>query len=100
MNLLDNAAKAQPRNIWIAVRHDSDSVELTISDDGSGVSPEIQSLIFEPFFTTRRGGEGTGLGLYLSRRIINENGGELSYCVRLGGGATFAVRLPALKAVA
>ncbi len=107
MNLLDNAVNAGPANIWIRVGQespsdsvDNDVVELSISDDGRGIERDVEPLIFEPFFTTRSGGQGTGLGLYLSRRIINECGGELSYCRRIEGGSTFVVRLPALRAVA
>ena len=71
-----------------------------MSDDGPGVSKEIAALIFEPFFTTRPVGEGTGLGLYLSRRIIQDCGGVLTYSPREGGGAVVGVELPATEAAA
>lgn len=100
LNLLDNAIKAKPNNIWIALGKAYDAVELTISDDGKGVPREYEDAIFEPFFTTRNEGEGSGLGLYLARRIVTEYGGDLSYCARAGGGSSFRITLPAFKAVA
>jgi signal transduction histidine kinase len=94
LNLLDNAVRAGAENIWVRTEGKEQAVLVTISDDGPGVPQEVATLIFEPFFTTRPVGEGTGLGLYLSRRIVEGCGGDLSYVPREGGGAVFQVNLP------
>lgn len=68
-------------------------VEITVADSGPGVPEELRARIFEPFFTTRR--RGTGLGLAIARQIIEAHGGQIDVGDRHGGGARFAVRLPA-----
>lgn len=98
LNLLDNAVKAAPNNIWVSLADTDRSVRVLIEDDGPGVDPEDVSLIFEPFFTRRPAGEGTGLGLYLCQRIVRDFGGELYYRPRDGGGAAFVVDLPSQEA--
>jgi two-component system C4-dicarboxylate transport sensor histidine kinase DctB len=100
LNLIDNAQRAGATNIWVRAADEGRGVRVTVSDDGPGVPPEVSALIFEPFFTTRPVGDGTGLGLYLSRRIIDACGGTLEYSPREGGGAVFAVELPASEAAA
>jgi signal transduction histidine kinase len=100
LNLLDNAVRAGAKNIWISTADESGGVRVSVSDDGPGIPKDIAGLIFEPFFTTRPVGEGTGLGLYLSRRIVQECGGTLSYSPREGGGAVFGIELPAIEAAA
>ena len=100
LNLLDNAVRAGAKNIWIATADEQRGVRVSVSDDGPGIPKDIAALIFEPFFTTRPVGEGTGLGLYLSRRIVQECGGNLSYSPREGGGAVFGIELPAIEAAA
>ena len=94
LNLLDNAVRAGASNIWIQLDDSHEHVELSISDDGPGIPPESAELIFEPFFTTRAIGQGMGLGLYLSRRIVESCGGRLQYRPRDAGGAEFLVELP------
>jgi signal transduction histidine kinase len=100
LNLLDNAIRAGGKNIWVRTNDEGGGVRVSVSDDGPGISKEVAALIFEPFFTTRPVGEGTGLGLYLSRRIIQECGGSLTYAPREGGGAVFGIELPAIEAAA
>jgi signal transduction histidine kinase len=95
LNLLDNAVRAGAKNIWVRTADQAARVVVSISDDGPGISKDQAELIFEPFFTTRPVGEGTGLGLYLSRRIIHGCGGSLNYAPREGGGAVFGIELPA-----
>jgi len=99
INLLTNAIEAlgpPARGIRrIAVRStvpDGDNVLLEISDTGVGLSPQNISQIFDPFFTTKT--SGTGLGLSLSRTIVEEHGGRLWASPRDGGGATFHLQLP------
>lgn len=97
LNLIDNALRASPSggNIYLSL-HDTGrgTIRLTIGDDGPGVPPESRERIFDPFFTTRAPGEGTGLGLYLSRQIIEAHGGTLRVGISESGGAEFAVELP------
>jgi len=100
LNLLDNAVRAGSGNIWIQLDDHAGRVQLTIADDGRGIAPESAELIFEPFFTTRAVGQGMGLGLYLSRRIVESCGGKLSYRPRDAGGAEFLVDLPSTEAQA
>ncbi len=69
-------------------------VEINISDTGIGISEEDQKKIYEYFFTTKPSGKGTGLGLPISRNIIQKLGGSISFESQLGKGTTFAVRLP------
>jgi signal transduction histidine kinase len=100
LNLLDNAVRATPTNIWVSAADTDRGVKVTIADDGQGIPPETALLIFEPFFTTRELGEGTGLGLYLCRRIVQDSGGELRYQPRAGGGAEFTIELRSMVAAA
>jgi two-component system NtrC family sensor kinase len=72
---------------------DQDSVKLEVSDDGPGVSPEVQAKIFDPFFTTKEVGKGTGLGLTVAYAIAQEHGGSLSVA-SAGRGAAFTLELP------
>jgi len=67
-------------------------VELTVTDTGPGVADSMLEQLFEPFFTTKP--EGMGLGLSLSRSIIEAHGGTLRYDSRPGGGSIFRIRLP------
>jgi signal transduction histidine kinase len=100
LNLLDNAIRAGAKNIWVTTVDEAGTVRVAVSDDGPGVDKDVAELIFEPFFTTRPVGEGTGLGLYLARRMIQESGGSLTYSPREGGGAVFGIELPAIEAAA
>ena len=67
-------------------------IVIEVRDDGPGMDPDVAARIFEPFFTTRR--EGTGLGLALVRRILDENGASISVETRRGEGTTFRIGLP------
>jgi signal transduction histidine kinase len=71
-NLIDNAIAAMDGrgHIWIRTWRDEDRLKVEIKDNGPGIPSEIQSHIFEPFFTTKPVGEGTGLGLDISYRIV------------------------------
>ncbi|WP_235726925.1 ATP-binding protein [Hymenobacter siberiensis] len=71
-------------------------VEIRVTDNGSGMPPEVQQKIFQPFFTTKPTGEGTGLGLSLSHDIVVQgHGGTLTVESQPGQGTTFTISLPA-----
>ena len=69
-------------------------VFVSITDRGTGISEEDARRIFEPFYTTKDVGKGTGLGLFVSRSILNTYGGEIEFESEVGRGSTFTVRLP------
>ncbi len=98
MNLLSNAAQAmgsvaEPK-VTIRTEVDHDKVVTSISDNGSGIKPEVQSKIFEPFFTTKPVGQGTGLGLSICHSIIERHGGQIFCESSPGQGTTFRVEIP------
>lgn len=69
-------------------------MEFRVSDRGPGVSESLGEAIFHPFFTTKQ--EGLGVGLAISRSIVESHGGKLRCEARNGGGSTFTVSLPIL----
>jgi PAS domain S-box-containing protein len=81
--------------IEISLRFLKDSVCVTVSDDGSGISSENISKIFDPFFTTKRPGGGSGLGLTICLAVAKEHGGTIEVTSTFGAGAAFHVFLPA-----
>jgi signal transduction histidine kinase len=95
-NLLANAADALDGSGVIRIRTGADGtwVVVEIEDDGPGIPPDVQERMFDPFFTTKPIGQGTGLGLDISRRIVQEqHGGDLT-CESEPGRTLFRVRLP------
>ena len=98
MNLFSNAAQAVEncKEPLVSVRTEMENgkVLISVSDNGTGIRPEVQSKIFEPFYTTKPVGQGTGLGLSICHSIIERHGGQI-WCESVPGqGTTFKVRLP------
>jgi two-component system NtrC family sensor kinase len=97
MNLIINAHHAMPDGGELTVRtgaYPDDGVFVEIKDTGCGIPEDDVNRIFDPFFTTKEEGKGTGLGLAVSRNIIDNHGGEISAESILGAGTTFRVVLP------
>jgi signal transduction histidine kinase len=95
VNLFLNSLEAMPPHGTLTVGtgpSNDRSLQVTVSDTGSGISPEIIDRLFEPFFTTKP--NGTGLGLPITRRIIYEHGGSIRVESQPNKGATFTILLP------
>jgi signal transduction histidine kinase len=94
-NLIDNAVSAMPDGGRIRLRFQVNDREVLteIEDSGKGIAPEILNRLFEPFATYGKK-TGTGLGLYIAQRIIQEHGGCISARNNPSGGAVFAFTLP------
>ena len=100
MNLLVNAADAtegrvdpKPR-IVVATCRESEKAMMTVKDNGMGMNKETLEHVFEEFFTTKPPGKGTGIGLAISKSLIESDGGAISIESELGVGTTVTIRLP------
>jgi two-component system, LuxR family, sensor histidine kinase DctS len=82
INLLNNAydAVAALENPWVEIKYEQrvDEIEISVTDSGDGIPPEVSGKIMEPFFTTKGVGQGTGLGLSISKDIVEAHGGRLA----------------------
>jgi two-component system NtrC family sensor kinase len=97
LNLLVNAGQAieGEGKITVSTRREGDCVHVSISDTGRGIAPEHRQKIFSSGFTTKEAGIGTGLGLPISRQIVEEShGGTLDFESKAGAGTTFHIRIP------
>jgi len=94
-NLISNALQAtqQGGRVVVTTARTGDRVEISVSDTGSGIAPERLAAIFEDFVTTKR--HGLGLGLAISKRIVEQLSGTIAVESELGRGTTFTVRFPA-----
>jgi two-component system cell cycle sensor histidine kinase/response regulator CckA len=117
MNLCVNARDAMPKGGEIKISADNQSFDesqakgilgasagdysvVTVADNGSGIPPEIIEKIFDPFFSTKGIGEGTGLGLSTTVKILKNHNGFLTVSSEVGVGTTFSVFLPSVVTVA
>ncbi|MBF0322995.1 MAG: GHKL domain-containing protein, partial [Magnetococcales bacterium] len=100
INLLKNSAEAMEstsgkKQIVISSRNMHDGfLEITFTDSGPGLPAEYLHQIFDPFFTTKEPGKGTGLGLFVTHRIIEEHGGFIHAESEPEQGATFRIKIP------
>jgi signal transduction histidine kinase len=93
VNALDSMEEGGTLTADLAVR--GELAEMTFTDTGCGMTPEVLNNIFEPFFTRNRTGNGTGLGLSISHQIVDQHGGSIqARSAGPGKGSTFVVRLP------
>ena len=98
VNLMLNAADAlegaPAPKVVVKTEAGTDWMEMSVSDNGPGMTEEVQARIFEPFFTTKAVGKGTGLGLSVSYSLVKKHGGNILVERAAGKGAVFRVRLP------
>lgn len=94
-NLIHNAiqAMANKGTLEVCAKQVNNHIEISMTDSGSGIAPEIQARIFEPFFTTKPAGEGSGLGLGIVQKIIQKHDGTIEVDSE-PGKTTFRVQLP------
>jgi signal transduction histidine kinase len=99
VNLFVNACEAMPNGGSIVIGEEEGTTEsmggvviVRVSDDGPGIPQSVQDKLFQPFFSTKE--EGTGLGLNIAARVLEEHGGRLAVESQEGEGATFIITLP------
>jgi PAS domain S-box-containing protein len=103
MNLLLNAIYFTPGGESISITTGPDGAEnaggvrLDVRDTGAGIPADLVDKVFDPFFTTKPVGEGTGLGLTICHRIVEEHGGTIDVESEVGKGTTFIIKLPAIR---
>jgi two-component system, OmpR family, sensor histidine kinase VicK len=101
VNLVDNAIKYSPEGGTVTVRITAGpEIKVSVCDQGIGISPEGIERLFRPFHRVEtdasRGTRGAGLGLYISRRLVEAHGGQLWVNSALGAGSDFSFTLPVL----
>lgn len=97
-NIIGNASEALREtggSVQVSLRHVGEDVQIAVRDDGVGISEENLARLFQPYFTTKERGRGTGLGLFITRKIIEDHHGSIDIRSRPGEGTTVQIRLPA-----
>jgi two-component system sensor kinase FixL len=100
INLMRNAIEAmevsQRRDLVVSTSMaEPGLIAISVADTGAGISPEVMSQLFQPFFTTKR--HGMGVGLSISRTIVEAHGGKVDISANPGGGTVFRFTLPAVS---
>jgi PAS domain S-box-containing protein len=100
LNILANAGQAitERGHVRISTKVIDARLQVTVSDDGCGVSEAHMKRIFDPFFTTKAPGQGTGLGLAITQSIVREHGGSIDFVSQLGKGTTVTIFFPVAEA--
>jgi len=99
-NLISNAIDAcefsdkTRKKVSLSCREDNGTIVYEVKDNGTGMDYEVKQKIFSNFFTTKASGQGTGLGLLVTRRVVFEHGGEVSFDSVLRRGTVFKIELP------
>lgn len=95
-NLITNAIHAMngQGDLTITIEKIDQTIRVSIQDNGSGIPEDVQKRIFEPFFTTKAAGEGTGMGLDIVKKIVENHGGNIDFESTPGQGTCFHVTLP------
>lgn len=97
VNLCDNSSHAAGERrgrVTLALAAGPEGVALEVADDGPGIAPEVRRRVFEPYATTRKVGEGMGLGLAISKKIMLDHGGDLELVATSAAGTTFRLWFP------
>jgi two-component system sensor histidine kinase ChvG len=95
-NLLENGASFAEQRLVVELRTEPDRVILSVTDDGPGIADEDLPHVFDRFFSRRPGNEGTGLGLAMTRAVVEAHDGEIEVDSTLGERTTFEIHIPAL----
>jgi signal transduction histidine kinase len=96
-NVIINAIQASAENrgtVTVDCIRKDFYVDVVVADTGHGIAPEKMSKIFDPYFTTKQGKSGTGLGLYITKKVIEDHGGSIKVDSTPDNGTTFTIRLP------
>ncbi|WP_456267915.1 HAMP domain-containing histidine kinase [Kushneria sp. AK178] len=93
-NLIKNAFQAGSHRVTVSENHSAQGVVLRIEDDGPGIEADHRGQIFDPFYTTRGGGKGSGMGLTIVHRAVEDHGGHIALEESPLGGAAFIITLP------
>jgi signal transduction histidine kinase len=98
LNLMTNAIEAFPtkfegvKNITVQTKLENDRIVMSVADNGVGISPEIEAVVFELLRTNKE--SGMGIGLWLSKTIIDSHQGNISFTTRVNQGTQFVLTLP------
>jgi len=100
LNILENAVDAclveetrKPSKVVFSLRRKKDRLEFDILDNGIGMDPATQEKLFTPFFSSK-GDKGTGLGLFIANKIVEQHGGRIDVTSAPGRGSLFRVIIP------
>ncbi|HEX2395273.1 MAG TPA: ATP-binding protein, partial [Bacteroidales bacterium] len=100
-NLITNAIDAMDGKgrLSISVANQGEWIIVKVGDTGKGIPAEVQTRIFDAFFSTKPAGEGSGLGLFITKEIIDKHGGKIVFETKAGIGTTFIISLPVLTRI-
>jgi two-component system NtrC family sensor kinase len=96
-NVIINAVQAAAEkkgSVKITCTQKDFYVDLCIEDTGPGITPAQITKIFDPYFTTKQARSGMGLGLFITKKVVEDHNGSIKVDSTLGSGATFTIRLP------